>query len=479
MGLKKLLTDPSSFKYTFNSKKNVTDSYTLYKGDGYAYGPREVPYTAAAPGDGVQGNGTNPNPYALSSLNPLKTRVTSILPSVEDAPTSPTIIDSLYRGQGLVKNATIEDTKRISNFLLTAEGAQFLAKEQALLITQNIREFGSNIKKWNFINPLSYVANTALAPTGVPGLRNTFTFGIKPTGNTRETAFGEPDYAISSRKFFGMQRLDPNVSNTKTDKVTTSPMYVAQQVNDDIKDTVPFYFTIINNDGSGDNTYIHFRAYVEGLSDDYSADWKSISYMGRGEDAYMYNGFKRNMSFGFKIPVMSSLEQSSVFSKLNFLASCMAPDYTSGGFMRGNLIKITIGDYIKDLPGILGGVSYKINEDAGWDIGKKEDMTESGTYIMPKLIEVSGLKFTPIHNFIPQKVSRKFIDDGDGVAVNAPFITFGRPTGSSPKPGGYKNPPKPQLPEDTILTGNNGSAFGPLEDDNTLGPLSNSFFPTR
>jgi hypothetical protein len=102
MGLIKLLTDPSSFKFYANG-----DPYTLYTGGiafnkGYQYGPREVPYTATAPGDGVQGNGSNPNPYALSPLNPLKERTTSILPSVEDAPTPQTIIDAFYRGQGLV-----------------------------------------------------------------------------------------------------------------------------------------------------------------------------------------------------------------------------------------------------------------------------------------------------------------------------------------------------------------------------------------
>ena len=444
MGLKKLLTDPSSFKFYANG-----DPYTLYRGDGYTYGPREIPYTSVAPGEGVQGNGTNPNPY--HNVGPLKDRVTSILPSLEEAPTTPTIIDSLYRGEGLVTQATLEDTKRISNFLITQEGLQFLAKEQALLITQNIRQFGNDVSRWNFINPLSYVANTALAPTGAPGLRNTFTFGVRPTGNTRETAFGEPDYSISNRKFLNnILRNDPNSALNKTDKVTTSPMYIAQQVDSNIKDTVPFYFTIINNDGSGDNTYIHFRAYVEGLSDSYDADWKAISYMGRGEQAYMYNGFKRDISFGFQVPVMSDLEQSAVYSKLNYLASCMAPDYTSGGFMRGNLVKITIGDYVKDLPGILGGVNFKINDDAGWDIGKNEDLTESGTYIMPKLIEVSGLKFTPIHNFIPEKVSQKFIVSGNGVDVNSPFITFGRGRKTSPATtlnpattteiaGGYKN----------------------------------------
>lgn len=450
MGLKKLLTDPSSFKFYANG-----DPYTLYKGGiafnkGYQYGPREVPYTATAPGDGVQGNGTNPNPY--HTVGPLKDRVTSILPSLDEAPSTPTIIDSLYRGEGLVTRATIEDTKRISNFLITQEGLQFLAKEQALLITQNIRQFGNDVSRWNFINPLSYVANTALAPTGVPGLRNTFTFGIKPTGNTRETAFGEPDYSISNRKFYGaILNNDPNVARNRTDRVTTSPMYVAQQVDSNIKDTVPFYFTIINNDGSGDNTYIHFRAYIEGLTDSYDADWKSVNYMGRGEAAYMYNGFKRDMSFGFQVPVMSALEQQSVYSKLNYLASCMAPDYTKGGFMRGNLIKITIGDYVKDLPGILGGVNFKINEDAGWDIGKTEAMTPSGTYIMPKLIEVSGLKFTPIHNFIPSTISQNYINSKNGVDVNSPFISFGRNSSQDPNPGGYGNPPQPELPKPEVL----------------------------
>jgi hypothetical protein len=87
--------------------------------------------------------------------------------------------------------------------------------------------------------------------------------------------------------------------------------------------------------------------------------------MGRGEKFYSYNGFSRDLGFSLQVPVLSRAEQSAVYSKLNYLASLMAPDYSQGGFMRGNLVKITIGDYITDLPGIIRGINYDFPDEAG------------------------------------------------------------------------------------------------------------------
>jgi hypothetical protein len=116
----------------------------------------------------------------------------------------------------------------------------------------------------------------------------------------------------------------------------------------------------------------------------------------------------------------------------------MAPDYTEGGFMRGNLVKITIGDYITDMPGIIRGISYGYPDEGGWDIARNElGQLETDAYIMPKLIDVKGIKFTPIHNFIPQTVSNAFVVSGSGNNVDAPFITFGKTTGA----GGSGNNP--------------------------------------
>ena len=67
---------------------------------------------------------------------------------------------------------------------------------------------------------------------------------------------------------------------------------------------------------------------------------------------------------------------------------------------------------------------------------------ENDAYIMPKMIDIQSISFTPIHNFIPQTVSDAFVVSGSGNDVNAPFITFGKTTGtggSGNNPGGYKN----------------------------------------
>lgn len=416
MGLVTLLTQPESFKF--------------YRGKGYTYGPREVSWDAGTPdNNGVMGNGSKTKPL-----------VTTSLPSLDTAQTPQTLIDSLYRGQGVLTRSTLQDTERISKFLISEQGLQFIAKEQALLLTQNIRQYGSDVRKYSFINPASYVENTALAPTGA-NVRNTFTFGLNPTF-TRESTYGEmPTYKTNAQR----KAAQAVRSKGLVDTITTSPLYNSSTGpnKDYLNDTVPFYIQKINNDGSGNNTYIHFRAYLTGLTDDYGADWKGTSYMGRGEQFYSYNGFSRDMGFSFQVPVLSRAEQSSVYSKLNYLASLMAPDYTEGGFMRGNLVKITIGDYIIDLPGIIKGIGFDFDDEGGWDIARNDvGLPEENAYIMPKLINVKSIKFTPIHNFIPQTVSNKFVVDGSGTDVNAPFISFGKGKNPNNNNGGYYNSPQ-------------------------------------
>lgn len=403
MGLIKLLTDPGQF--------------TFYKGKGYDYGPRERPYGKDLPGGG-------------SSKFPL---VTTPLPEVDSAPNAKTTPDGLYRGQGVLSKAVLDDTKRISKFLITEQGLQFLAKQQALQFKENLSLYGNNPDLWRYNNPASYVEQTALAATGIH-VKNTFSIGsFNQDREPRVSKYGEATTNVTATK------LAAN-SLAGTDQITTSPMYIAQEPKTGIgyDDTVNMYITKINNDGSGNNTYIHFRSYISGLSDGYNADWKSSRYMGRGEDFYSYNGFKRDISFNFQVPILSAREQSSVYSKLNYLASLMAPDYTSGGFMRGNLVKLTVGDYITDVPGILTGIDFKIDESAGWNIGRDEFGNKiDGDYVMPKLIEVGGFKFLPIHNFIPKTVQQSFIETGNGLTNDAPFITYGKKGEATSNRGGY------------------------------------------
>ena len=186
------------------------------------------------------------------------------------------------------------------------------------------------------------------------------------------------------------------------------------------EDLIKFYIAVIDNNNPINKTYIHFRAYINGLSDNYSADWNSIRYPGRGEEFFKYGGFSRDIGFSFQVHVGSRAELFPVYNKLNYLASVMAPDYSSPGFMRGNIVQLTVGDYINDMYGVITNFNYNIPDDSPWDIARKDDgTTDPNSAELPMLINVDGFSFKPIHNFVPRVVKdfenpeSKFISLGD------------------------------------------------------------------
>jgi hypothetical protein len=334
-------------------------------------------------------------------------------------------VDQLVRGGFLLPTKLSDDVQRVSKFLITGQGLVFLAKQQGLYIADQIRLYGLDIRNWREVyNPLSPIVNTALAPTGFH-LANIFELKGKYSDNIpREGVYKEgKTYLLDKNK-------KAAGSDDRADNITITSLYKSSSLDTTLKDTVDFRIVKIDNSGEGNNTYIHFRSYIEGLSDSYTADWGTTKYMGRGENFYFYNGFDRTISFNFKVPILSKYEQQSVYTKLNYLASLCAPDYSSKGginqgFMRGNLIKLTIGDYLVDVPGIFQGLTYTINDDAGWDIAKKDDGTkmkmnegDTGGWVMPRLIEVSGFTFKPIHNFIPKTAN-------PDANYETPFISYG------------------------------------------------------
>ena len=94
----------------------------------------------------------------------------------------------------------------------------------------------------------------------------------------------------------------------------------------------------------------------------------------------------------------------AIYQKLTYLASTLAPDYSGGGgYMKGNITKLTIGSYFYRIPGFISNLTYTVPENAAWEIAF--DSPEQGNEIdqmeVPKHFNVS-LQFTPIHNFAPQ-----------------------------------------------------------------------------
>jgi hypothetical protein len=185
------------------------------------------------------------------------------------------------------------------------------------------------------------------------------------------------------------------------------------------KDLVSFYFEVLNpktnSKDSLKSDFLFFRAYITDLGDSYKAEWQNYKYVGRAENFYKYGGFGRDVSLSFTIYAHSREEMAPLYKKLNRLVSVTAPTYSNQGFMMGNILKITVGNYFNQMPGVLTSISLKPSFEAGWDINRNQDGTilkfGDQDYVgqLPRLIDVS-MNFTPIHNSAPE-YGNHFIND--------------------------------------------------------------------
>jgi len=192
-----------------------------------------------------------------------------------------------------------------------------------------------------------------------------------------------------------------------TDLVNYNSIYKSSeaQTGQGYDDVIKFNFGILDNNNPEEKTYVHLRAYLTNFSDSHSATWNSFKYMGRGENFYRYEGYDRSISIGFRIYVHSRAELFPIYKKLNYLSSIMAPDYSTNGFMRGNIVYLTIGDYIVSTPGVMENIEYQIPEDSTWEIARDNDSNiDTNTAELPMLIDAS-FSFKPIHNFLPRTVT--------------------------------------------------------------------------
>ena len=198
--------------------------------------------------------------------------------------------------------------------------------------------------------------------------------------------------------------------NTRVlDKINASLFYedTSPDHKTDKNDLVKFSIGVLKNDGTGNSKYMHFRSFINSFSDDYSADWGDVQYVGRGDKFYNYKGFSRSIKMSWTVHAQSKAELIPMYKKLNFLASSLAPDYSSGGFMRGNLIRLTVGGYLYNQLGILKSISYTIPNESTWEIGINDTGgSDSDVKELAHMIEVTGFDFIPIESKIPQLDSR-------------------------------------------------------------------------
>jgi hypothetical protein len=199
--------------------------------------------------------------------------------------------------------------------------------------------------------------------------------------------------------------------NPGLDQINSLPIYKSEAViKDSVKnDLCKFRIAVIDNNSPNFKTFMHFRAFLGPMSDSYTAKWGAFNYLGRGEDFYTYNGFTRTISLSWTVAAQSKQELIPMYKKLNYLASSLTPDYgpsaNGSGYMRGNLVQLTVGGYLYEQPGFITSLTYDIQEDTPWEIGINSNElggNDPSVKELPHIIRVTGFNFTPIQTFLPR-----------------------------------------------------------------------------
>ena len=283
----------------------------------------------------------------------------------------------------------------------------------------------------------------SIAPTGSQNIPNSLAFkDLGVNAIEQRVNLGDPGKRGNLSSYtIGKRDINTPISGSifnnsgyknALDKLNAYPIYRSQGPTTDStkNDFVKFRIAAIDNDNPSFKEYIHFRAFISNFSDSYTSEWEAQKFMGRGEDFYKYSGFGRTISVDWTIAAQSKQELIPMHQKMNFLASLCAPDYSKIGYMRGNLVSLTIGGWCYEQVGIMNGITLSVPEESPWEIALPDagnvSLSPDGAQIksdksvkeLPMIVNVSGFTFTPIHDFVPRKQDNTYLGPKSGKWAN-------------------------------------------------------------
>ena len=165
-------------------------------------------------------------------------------------------------------------------------------------------------------------------------------------------------------------------------------------------DIVPFYFTILETENGEVVPAYHlaFRSFFSNISDNTTGGYSPYNFIGRGENFYTYQTYTRQSTLNFKVAAFNKDELNVIHEKVVALRKLAAPKYR-GGYMQGNYVNLTIGNYFEQMPGFVTSVSVTTAENFIWEI-------EDRTMVLPHMMDIS-VSFTILESVTPQQQYRK------------------------------------------------------------------------
>ena len=170
---------------------------------------------------------------------------------------------------------------------------------------------------------------------------------------------------------------------------------------------MPFYFKDLRDD-----SYVIFRAYIDGITENIAPSWNPTNYIGRSEPVYTYERAERDIGFNFKLFAQTKGELSMIYKKINKLTSLCYPEYHvdtdidkdgNKTRMKPPLTKFRLGELFgasdsatqnrkSEMLGFIKSLTYTMPDEGVWE-------TENGKRV-PKYITVS-LGYQVIHATVP------------------------------------------------------------------------------
>jgi hypothetical protein len=250
---------------------------------------------------------------------------------------------------------------------------------------------------------------------------------LKTKSNARDYKFDSKELTSLDRgsetfKYYGDATTD--MSGSRNTYRNTQDF---QRIDSDILQIV---FRIINPFNSGEDQ-INFSAYINGFKDDFSSTWNEINYAGRAESFYVYDKFKRSVSFNLQIPCFNKKQLYEKHRALGQIASVTAGSYNNN-FLGGVLIRLNVGNYLVGEYGILDNISYSIPDQATWDIDAGLAMNLDASFQF-KIIPQKLPQYQPGQGFFrylpdtyPGYIIEKGRTDAEQTAINTAFTSPAR-----------------------------------------------------
>jgi len=288
-----------------------------------------------------------------------------------------------FGGRDLPIARSVTDALRLTKFLTSPAGVDFIAKQnflgsnsKSVFISKDGKLQQSRQRFKQTYNPISSLIQSGFRAGGVPitlfdktepnlgldifesdeypgnstsyKINDTFTDGSNESGNsTNLSDFGNklvnsikglsgiPTDAKSTYRGKGDKHtlLDFGVSNSEVsarlgriqykEKIEDAhPNSTKDGTIEGEENGMPFYFKDMR-----DGAYVFFRAFIEGLSENISPSYNSTQYIGRSEPVYTYSMSERELSLTLKLFAQTKDELSMIYKKMNKLTSLCYPEY--------------------------------------------------------------------------------------------------------------------------------------------------------